>query len=245
MSRVVVVGGGVVGTGCAHYLSRAGHEVTVVEQGTVGGGCSHANCGFVCPSHVLPLAGPGAVGGALRALLSPDSPFTIKPRFDPALWGWLFRFARRCNRRDMIAAGYAIQALLNSSRSLYQQLMDEEPLDCEWQTRGLLFVFATQAGLKHYAETDRLLRESFNLPAQRLDGDALLEREPALKPGLAGGWFYDTDAHLRPDKLMAEWRRVLGTHGVTLREHCAVSASVKRTGQPRWLPCCSSMCRVP
>ena len=61
MSRtVVVVGGGVIGAACAYYLSRAGRAVTVLDSGLFGMGCSHANCGFVCPSHVLPLAAPGA-----------------------------------------------------------------------------------------------------------------------------------------------------------------------------------------
>src|SRR5271166_1364001 len=123
--RVVVIGGGVIGAACAHYLSRAGWQVTVVDRGTFGGGCSHANCGYVCPSHVLPLAAPGAIRGAPRALLSPDSPFTIKPRFDPALWSCLFQFARRCNHRDMLEAGRAIQALLVSSRRLYEVLVRE------------------------------------------------------------------------------------------------------------------------
>jgi D-amino-acid dehydrogenase len=111
--------------------------------------------------------------------------------------------------------------------------MDEEPLDCEWQTRGLLFVFATQAGLKHYAETDRLLRESFGVTGRRLDGDELTAVEPALKPGLAGGWLYERDAHLRPDRLMASWQRVLEARGVTVREGCPVEGIVREHGRAR------------
>jgi D-amino-acid dehydrogenase len=231
--RVIVVGGGVIGAACAYYLNRAGRSVTVLDQGGFGKGCSHANCGFVCPSHVLPLAAPGAVRAALKALFQPNSPFSIKPRLDPALWSWLFGFARRCNIRDMLEAGRAIQPLLSSSRALYQQLIDEEHLDCEWQTRGLLFVLATRAGMEHYAATDRLMAESFNLPARRLDGDAVLALEPALKPRLAGGWLYEADAHLRPDKLLAAWRRALEARGVTVREGCAVQGIVREGGHAR------------
>jgi D-amino-acid dehydrogenase len=56
--RVVVIGSGVVGTACAYYLARSGWQVTLLERGDFGMGCSHANCGYVCPSHVLPLATP-------------------------------------------------------------------------------------------------------------------------------------------------------------------------------------------
>jgi D-amino-acid dehydrogenase len=231
--RVVVVGGGVIGAACAHYLNKAGWAVTVLERGEFGMGCSHANCGFVCPSHVLPLAAPGAVGAALRSLFRHDAPLRIKPRFDPALWAWLYRFARRCTVPHMLEAGRAVQALLNSSRRLYDELMREEALDCEWETRGLLFVFHSRAAMDHYAETDRLLRQSFDLAAKRYDGDALLQLEPALKTGLAGGWLYENDAHLRPDKLMSSWQRVLDAHGVTVRTGCEMTGFVRGDGGVR------------
>src|SRR5438874_1732483 len=82
-------------TACAYFLRRGGRPVTILDAGTFGMGCSHANCGFVCPSHVLPLAGPGAAWAGLKALLTPNGPLKIRPRFDPVLWAWLFQFARR------------------------------------------------------------------------------------------------------------------------------------------------------
>ena len=60
--RVLIVGAGIVGIGCAHYLSKAGFDVTVIDRGTVAGACSHGNCGYISPSHVLPLTEPGAFG---------------------------------------------------------------------------------------------------------------------------------------------------------------------------------------
>jgi D-amino-acid dehydrogenase len=182
---------------------------------------------------VLPLAVPGAVGSAVRSLLRSNAPLAIKPRFDPALWAWLFRFARRCNTPAMLAAGQAIQPLLKSSRALYATLMAQEPFDCEWQTRGLLFVFQTAAAMDHYAHTDRLLGESFGLAAKRYDGAALEALEPALKPGLAGAWHYEGDAHLRPDKLMASWKHILEARGVTILESCEMHGFIGEGGRAR------------
>src|SRR5437868_1452276 len=108
--RVVIIGGGVIGTACAHYLVKLGWHVTVIDRGQFGHGCSHGNCGLIVPSHVLPLAVPGAIGRNFKALFQPSSPLSIKPRLDPSLWRWLFCFARRCNITDMLASGRAIQA---------------------------------------------------------------------------------------------------------------------------------------
>jgi D-amino-acid dehydrogenase len=220
--KVIVVGAGLIGAASAWFLQRAGWQVTMLDQGRFGRGASHANCGFVCPSHVLPLAGPGAVRSSLKALLQPNGPLKIRARWDPALWNWLFRFARRCNRKDMLQAGHALQPLLQSSRQLYEELIKTERLDCEWEARGMLFVLKTPAAMEHYAETDKLLSQEFNLPARRIEGAELTALEPALRPGLAGGWFYETDAHLRPDRLMAEWRRILEARGVVVQEDSPV-----------------------
>ncbi|MDZ4686100.1 MAG: FAD-dependent oxidoreductase [Planctomycetaceae bacterium] len=229
--RVVVVGGGVIGVACAHYLQRHGWAVTVIDKGTIGGACSHGNCGLVCPSHVLPLAEPGAISQAIRSLLNPDAPFRVKPRLNLGLWLWMWHFARRCNRRDMVTAGHSIQPILESSLAEYRDLVERERIDCEWQKRGLLFAYRTKAPFEAYAATNRLLAETFHAPAQRLDGDAVCELEPALKPGLAGGWYYDHDAHLRPDKLMSSWRTLLESRGATFREQCEFRGFDRMDGQ--------------
>lgn len=231
--QVIIVGGGVIGASCAYYLQNSGWRVTVIDKGRFGYGCSHANCGFVCPSHVLPLAGPGAVKAGLKALFQPNGAFSIKPRLDLSLWSWLYRFARRCNERDMLEAGKAIQALLQSSRSLYAELMAQDEFDCEWETKGLLFAFAHEEALEHYAETDRLMRSQFGVGAKRLSNQEMLALEPALKPGLAGGFHYETDAHLRPDSLMTSWRWILQGMGVKLVEDCAVQSIVRENGRAK------------
>jgi D-amino-acid dehydrogenase len=229
----IVVGGGVIGAACAYYLSQAGWQVTILERDEFGRGCSHGNCGFICPSHVLPLAEPGAIGKALQALVAKNSPFSIRPRRDPRLWIWLLKFARRANRRDMLAAGAGCQPLLESSLELYKSLVATEKLECEWQQRGLLLVFRNPAAMQHYAETAALLREHFHLLADRYDGPQVCQLEPALRAGLAGGWHFPSDAHLRPDKLMSEWRRVLLARGVQIREHCELVDFVRHDGRAR------------
>lgn len=226
MSRVTVVGGGVIGACCAYYLAKAGCRITVLDRGKFGAGCSHANCGYVCPSHVLPLAVPGAVWDTVRMLLRRNSPLKVKPSVvlrDP---GWFLRFVRKCNTRDMTTAAGGIRALLDSSRTLFDELIRSEALDCEWTTRGLLFVFQTAAAMEHYAEIDRMLREQFQTAAEPFDSKQLETLEPALKPGLGGGWLYRSDANLRPDRLMSELRRVLVGLGVEIRENSPVSRIV-------------------
>ena len=227
--HVVVIGGGAIGTACAYYLRRHDCDVTLLEMDRQGQGGAGGNCGLLAYSHVLPLNVPGAVGKTLKALCGGNSPLRIKPRISPTLWMWLLRFAKRCNRRDMLASAHARAALIDSSATLYKELMAAESLDCEWENQGCLFVLKTEQGMKHFAEVERLLREEFDKHATWYDGSAVVDLEPSIRPGaVLGGWHYEQDAHARPDKLLSAWRGVLEREGVTIREHTRVTGIDRR-----------------
>jgi D-amino-acid dehydrogenase len=217
----VIVGGGVIGTACAYYLAKSDWRVTVIDRSTIGGACSHGNCGYVCPSHVLPHAGPGAIWSTLRTLFQKNSPLKVRPTTVLKNLGWFLGFQKKCNERDMLAAGRGIQTILNSSRQLYDELLERERIECEWDTHGLLFAFHTAKAFEHYSHVDELLRKEFAMPAERYDADELAQLEPALKrESVSGGYLYKSDAQLRPDVLMREWRLVVERLGGDFRENC-------------------------
>jgi D-amino-acid dehydrogenase len=226
--RAIVVGGGIIGAACAYYLAKDGWNVTLLERDEFGRGCSSENCGLLAFSHVLPLNMPGAVRKTLKAFFRGGSPLYVKPRISPALWAWLIQFARHCNKDAMLASARARANLLSASRQLYDQMQEEEHLDCEREHRGCLFVFRTREALDGHEKTLRLLRDEFGTKAARYDDDELVAFEPAIAPGVAsGGWHYLGDAHLRPEKLLTELRRILEERGVTIHEHCHVSEFVR------------------
>jgi D-amino-acid dehydrogenase len=225
--HAVIIGGGVIGTSCAYYLTERGWTATIIERGAYAQGASHANCGYISPSHVLPLAFPGAIGKTWKMMRQKNSPFYIKPRIDFRLWKWLWHFARRCNQRDMLASAAAIHTILDSSRKLYDELIADESLACEFQTIGCLFAYRDAEKFEHFAEEDELIRKHFQVGAQKLSADELLAMEPAFRPGVAGAWYYEQDAHLRPDRLMDSWRNVLEQRGVRIHENCSVRGFAK------------------
>lgn len=212
----IVIGGGVIGCSTAYHLARRGWNVRVLDAGRIGGGCSHGNCGFICPSHVLPLTMPGALWPVLRRVFDRDSSVYIKPRWDPAFWAWLARFALRCRRGPMMRAAAARHALLGSSMALYRQLVAEEQLDIEWEERGLLLVYKSPRHFDEYGKTAEFIRQEFGITATRHDGTQLATLEPALRSDMAGAWHYACDAHLRPNRLMHALSSLLEARGVEL-----------------------------
>ena len=221
---ILVVGGGIIGAACAYYLAEAGERVVVMDQAEFGSQCSLHNCGYVCPSHVLPLTEPGAVWATLKGMLRPNSPFSVKLRPDWRLAQWFLRFALRCNEKDMMTGARALYPLLRSSMNLYREMLAREGIDCEWTDKGLLYVYADRQAFESFSETNDMLTEKFGETATRIEGKDLKDVEPALKDGLAGGWHYLEDAHLRSDLLMSELKRVLLNKGVEILENRSFTA---------------------
>ena len=231
-TEILIIGGGVVGAACAYFLAKAGADVTIVDQGRFGGACSHGNCGYIAPSHILPLCQPGAIWSTLKTMFRRNSPFSVAPRMDFRMWNWFVKFALNCNRKHMLSAGRARQTLLDSSRTLYEQLIqDSELTDCDWHTDGLLFVHNLKRDFEHHVEVDELLKREFGLSAKPYSGSELNELEPALKEGFGGGWLYESDAHVRPDQLMTAWKRLLDSLNVRILENCEVTAFENQSGK--------------
>lgn len=227
----IVVGAGIIGIACAHYLSKAGLQVTVIDRSSLAGACSHGNCGYICPSHVLPLTEPGAFKIALKSLFNPHAPFRVKPRFSPPLWNWMWQFARRCNHRQMLASGNHLKAILDSSMTEYRSLVTEEQLECEWQQKGLLYVLQSEKGMHEFAKTDQILSDHFGVTAHQIKGIDLPAFDPALKHDLAGAFYYPDDASVRPDLLNSEWITRLKQSGVQFVEHCELQGLQKSAGR--------------
>lgn len=222
--RVIVVGGGHIGIACAHYLQQDGHDVTVVDQGDIGGACSRANCGFIVPSHVLPLTTPDALGKGFRSIFQPKAAFRVKPQLRGALFHWMLEFGRRCTHRQMLEASKTLHSLLEASADEYKTLLSSPELDCEWKTNGMLFVFRSNEALDEFSTTDTLLTSEYGLSARLVPGNELCELEPALLEDLAGAYLYKDDSHLRPDKLNTAWTASLKKRGVTFIENCQVDS---------------------
>lgn len=218
---VLIIGAGAIGLATALALSEAGRQVRVLDAGRLGGATSHGNCGTITPSHAPPLAAPGVPMRALRWMLSPQAPLYIPPRFDPALWRWLARFAARCNQHDWLQSTQGRAALLNDSRQRLADWVRHYQLDCEFAEKGLDYVFREQANFERHAVECEAL-QLLGIATQVIEGSDYLRHEPAFNEGVVGAIRFPGDASLRPDRYTAELGRVLRARGVQIEEHCAL-----------------------
>ena len=220
-SDVLILGGGIIGLASAYYLAREGMQVRIIERDKLGAGASSGNCGFVFTSDLPPLCAPGAVTHELARMLVGKSPLYIKPELDFEKARWLLGFALKCSRSHLEHAVAARETILRYSAALYASLFDSAEIDGGREQNGVMMVCRTRTGMERYGRTNALLKP-YGLEATPYRGAALAKLEPALREDLHGAWHHPGDFHLRPERLVADWRAALERLGVSVEEDCCV-----------------------
>src|SRR5699024_1249847 len=120
--KVVIIGGGVIGTTTAHYLAAAGCRVTLVErEQTLAAEGSHANGGMLHASHTEPWNTPDAIRQMIRWIGREDSPLLLRPAQIPNLIGWGLGFLRYSRPRH-----HERSTRINTRLAVYSQHMMTE-----------------------------------------------------------------------------------------------------------------------
>jgi D-amino-acid dehydrogenase len=220
--HIVIIGGGAIGLCSAYYLHKAGARVTVLDKGEFGHGSSLHNAGYVCPSHFVPLASPGIIAQGLKWMLSPVSPFYIKPRLESDFISWAWKFWRSCTEENVKRAAPLLRDLGNESLRLYKEFANMKSFDFDWTEKGLLVLYRTERG-RIACEEEAHLANEIGIEAKLLDKAALQTLEPNVEMRAEGGVYFPGDCHMTPAKFVGGLARYLETAGVRLMKNTTVS----------------------
>jgi D-amino-acid dehydrogenase len=216
---VIIVGGGIIGLACAHYLLEKKASVRIIEQDSIGSGASHGNCGLLHFSSVIPLCSPGVVRHEILRAIRGTSPLYIKPRIDMQLIKWLVKFAGHCNLSHMNSASNAKSDILKYSLELFETLFAENKIECDFEKKGLLLLFKDKKYFEKYNSTNNFLK-NYNLNSKAIDTKNVQKLEPAVNKNIAGAFYNKHNWHLRPEKLVDAWKNLLIKKGLVIEEKC-------------------------
>lgn len=188
--KALVLGAGVIGTTCAYYLSKAGHEVTVVDrQPGPALETSFGNAGGVCPGFAGPWAAPGMPVKILRWLFARHAPLSLRPHFDRQQWRWLVAFLRNCTTERFAHNKARMQRIAHYSKACLMALREETGIAYHHGTGGVLQVFRTSEEVDAAHRAVKVL-QSFDVNHRLVNLQEAMKIEPALEHAtitLAGG----------------------------------------------------------
>lgn len=230
-NRALVVGAGVIGLSTAYYLSRRGMDVFVLERNEVGAGASSGNAGAIAPGHG-PMTRPGRILQALRWMGDPTSPLYLPPKWNPSLWRWLLKFNSFCTADHVHKSMELLGPMGHRGRSLFDQLVGEENLDCRFEADGYYEVYRTPKGFEG-ARSEIPLQKSFGYATRALPGRELEELEPNLRPGTVGGLFFPESATVDPGRFLSALAEAVTNRGARLQTRAEVTEVLTRNRKVR------------
>jgi len=215
MSKVLIIGGGIVGLSSAYYLQKKGFQVTVLDKGDITDNCSFGNAGMIVPSHFVPLAAPGMISQGIRWMFNSKSPFYVRPSLNANLIGWGLKFMKHATEKHVAQSAEPLRDLSLLSKKLYEDLSKEADFNFELTNNGILAFYKTE---KAGEEEGRLAEKAKNLGLDMgvLSVEECRVLQPDLNLDVLGAVHYRCDAHLYPTKLMNGLITYLNNHGVSI-----------------------------
>ena len=178
--KILILGSGVIGTSCAYYLARTGHQVVVVDrQSGPALETSFANAGEVSPGYSAPWAGPGVPLKAIHWMLMQHSPLVIWPMLDPMMWRWGLSMLRNCTEARYALNKGRMVRLAEYSRDCLRQLRADTGIRYDERSQGTLQLFRTQKQLDGTGKDIEILRK-YGVAFELLDRAGYIAVEPAL-----------------------------------------------------------------
>ena len=188
--KVIVLGGGVIGTTTAYYLARSGAEVVVLDrQSSVAQETSFANAGQVSPGYSTPWAAPGIPFKAMKWMFQKHAPLSIRPDGSLFQLRWMAAMLKNCSADRYAVNKERMMRVAEYSRTCLRQLRADTGIAYEHRSQGTLQLFRTQAQLDAVQRDVAVLKEC-GVPYELLDRDQLITVEPALaqaRERLTGG----------------------------------------------------------
>lgn len=211
--KVVVIGGGIVGLSTAYYLNKEGHEVTVIDKSDFTKGASYVNAGYLTPSHIVSLAAPGMITKGLKWMLSPASPFYVKPRLDSEFLKWAWAFKKSATHKKVENSMKIIKDINVFSRELYQEMKDSKIFKFHYDHKGLLMAYQTdKAGEAEWKVGQKGIE--LGLGVENLNREEVQKIQPDANLDVKGAVFYHCDGHMTPHEFMRDMLKYLKENGV-------------------------------
>jgi len=178
--KIAVLGAGLTGVTSAYFLAKKGYDVTVFDrQPLAAEETSFANGGQISVTQTFPWNSPDLPGKLMKWLGRDDAPLVFRLRNDPHMWRWGLRFLLNARKKTFYdSAGRVLRLALHSRECLHQVVRDEN-INYDRQTRGILKVFDTEAEWQEMETRARWLNDQ-GVAQEMLTRAECIDAEPAL-----------------------------------------------------------------
>ena len=232
MSKLIVVGAGIVGLCCAWSAQRRGWRVTLIDRDFEGDRASHGNSGAIAVSECIPLCLAGLGWKPLLWLLDPLGPLAIRASHAPRLLPWFLALRKVTQPDNYQRIASALAALNALCLRDFEAMLADTGLSGDIHKHGALTVYETQAAFAHDS-AEWALKRSLGVRWRDVDAEELHALEPALAPVFAQAVMSEDWAHVDdPQRIVSVLRQRVQSLGAELVTGQAAALSLSSPERP-------------
>ena len=192
MKHIAVVGAGITGVTTCYSLLKRGYRVTVFDRHRYAAmQTSFANGGQLSASNAEVWTQSSTILKGIKWMLKKDAPLLVNPKPDWHKYSWMAEFMSNIpnyKKNTIESARLAIAA-----REHLYAWAEEEGIEFDHETRGILHVYQNKQGFEHAMRVNKLLAPG-GLQRDSVTVADMMLIEPSLRGDLYAGYFTPSDA---------------------------------------------------
>lgn len=192
MTSIAIIGAGITGVTTAYALAKRGYSVTVYDRERYAAmQTSFANGGQLSVSNAETWTQLSTVLKGIKWMFRRDAPLLVNPKPDWHKLSWMAEFVGNIPKYEANTIETVRLAL--AAREHLHAWAEQENIDFDLETRGILHIYADRHGFDHATRVNRLLSEG-GLIREAVSPERMHDIEPALQGNFVGGYFTPSDA---------------------------------------------------
>ncbi len=192
MKNIAVIGAGITGVTTCYALSKRGYKVTVFDKNRYAAmQTSFANGGQLSASNAEVWTQMSTIMKGLKWMFRKDAPLLVNPRPQWHKYSWMTEFLAQIPNYEKNTVESARLAI--AAREHLFSWAQEENIEFDLETRGILHIYQNQQDYDHATRVNRLLSMG-GLERHAVSADEMQAIEPSLRGDLYGGYFTPSDS---------------------------------------------------
>jgi len=182
---VTIIGAGIVGVCCALSLIERGKTVHLIDKKGVAQETSYGNAGVISPWSVIPQSMPGMGLSAIKWMIDPLGPISIRPAYLPIFLPWAMRFLALSRVHKVEQCSAAMADLMRNNIPLYRHHLSGTAHQSLIRDSHFIAAYRDTRQI-NLDDLGSKLRTKIGAQIEQIDASALRQLEPALSTQYQG-----------------------------------------------------------
>ena len=180
MSKVAVVGAGIIGVCVAHFLKKNGHEVLLYDQHDPGTQTSFGNAGLFAYHECVTVNSPQLWKNLPSMLFSKNSPLVVDWFYVLMHLPWAIRFLRNCTSARVEHIAKSLSSFSYHAKLAYEEIFNDVDVSSSIVNKEPIFLYESKELFEknQYAFN---LRKKYNVQFDIISKEDIARIEPNLE----------------------------------------------------------------